>query len=76
MITTKTTWKHSGNKHVLVNESTSLIWGGVNYLNGWFCPWAMLNDKRVELAHAPNIDIAKRTVENYIINIQQLEEHV
>lgn len=76
MITTNTTWKHSESKQVLVNESTSHILGGVNYLNGWYCPWAMLNEQRVELAHAPSDNIAKRTVENYILNIQQLEEHV
>ncbi|WP_028521997.1 hypothetical protein [Runella limosa] len=75
-MTANTTWKFSENKQVLVNETTSYILGGVNYLNGWYCPWAMLNDRRVELAHAPTDNIAKRTVENYIINIQQLDDNV
>ena len=77
MTTTHTTWKESENKFVLVfeneKEGATRILGGVKYQNGWFLPWANNQEQKVELVRAPSIQIAKRTVENYLINLNQLD---
>jgi membrane-bound inhibitor of C-type lysozyme len=76
-MTIRTTWKESENKYVFVSENekegATRILGGVNYQNGWFLPWAKGNEQKVELSRQPSIVMAKRTVENYLIYLNQLD---